>query len=255
LHGRSPFNISQDVNDFTLEDLITNITYGYPLLYISSDIDSGYVICPYIDIDALSSKEISQLEYTAIDITKYEWHKFSITENIPPQIENLEIYDAFSHVFFDSVANDCMVDDTSKNISYKYVFSCSSTNLENAIRHINEYQNIFYTGWNNPYNIDFNMLYLSSIRSYPRVQKQCYTDANGAKYLIDKGYLYGAEDNGNVIINNYAIEYFFGIYSDDLASELVYLPELSEEMTDGSTRCYFGLPLDKFVDYVKTLMN
>ena len=255
LHGNDSPYASTDKRTGNLALFIIEILVKNDLLYASTDIDSGYYICAYRDLDALSPDEIHLIKFKAIDVTQYKWYKFDITDEIPKQIDDLELYDELSHMLFDSKVSTCISESKFENVNTKYILLCRVSQLQAGLEHMKEYQNMLRINYGEiSSDNDFNMIYLESTDA-PWFQLQCHIDNNGKKYIVHKGYMSGTVYDGVPTYNEDLLNVFLKVYREDLVSYLTYLPELNEVMSDGSTRCYFGLPLDDFLDYVNGLMK
>ena len=255
LHGNDSPYASTDKRTGNLALFIIEILVKNDLLYASTDIDSGYYICAYRDLDALSPDEIHLIKFKAIDVTQYKWYKFDITDEIPKQIDDLELYDELSHMLFDSTVSGYISESNLENVKTKHILLCKTSKLQFGIEYMNENRYMLRINYGEiSSDNDFNMIYLES-REVPWFQLQCHVDNNGKKYIVHKGYMSGTVYDGVPTYNEHLLDKFLLFYREDLVSYLTYLPELNEVMTDGSTRCYFGLPLDDFLDYVNGLMK
>lgn len=235
--------------------LIEITAYNKSLIYVSTDIDTGYLICPYIDFDMLSPEDVEKLKHTCVDVTLYKWYKFYISEEIPQQIGDLELFDPLSHLVFDSIVTECVPVADVQSIHCKYVFPCSVSRLDNGLEHMNKYKDMFrLNGGDISADNFFNMINLWNANA-PWYQLQCFIDDNGEKFIINESYLHGTIEGDEFELNEDCVKAYLGIYYDDLVKYLVRLPELDEEMSDGTVRCYFGISLNDFSDIVDELMK
>ena len=258
LHGQSPFFSHLEKPYYNLQDIIFQIKLNTPLLFISPDIDNGYFICPYIDLDLLSSDEKEKLEYMPIDVTLYTWYKFYISEEVPYQIGDLELYERFSHILFDCSVTSVFSQDGTESTNRKYIIKCYPSRLESGIEHISYFESMLLL---DPYQNITNGKYRgyiyrngTNVTNVPDYQLRCYVNENGEKYRVSI-FLEGSLIDGEPQINEALAKEFFGKYYDQLFSHLVFLPELYRESSTGQILYSYGLPLDEFVNVVSELLK